>query len=51
MSRVGNSAITIPSDVTLSQQDGKVIVKGKMESLLRSFTVRWSSTLRITSQP
>ena len=29
MSRVGNSAITIPSDVTLSQQDGKVIVKGK----------------------
>ena len=29
MSRVGNSAITIPSDVTLSQQDGLVIVKGK----------------------
>ena len=29
MSRVGNSAITIPSDVTLSQQDGRVIVKGK----------------------
>ena len=29
MSRVGNSAINIPSDVTLSQQDGKVIVKGK----------------------
>ena len=29
MSRVGNSAITIPSDVTLSQRDGKVIVKGK----------------------
>ena len=29
MSRVGNSAITIPPDVTLSQQDGKVIVKGK----------------------
>ena len=29
MSRVGNSAITIPSDVPLSQQDGKVIVKGK----------------------
>ena len=29
MSRVGNSAITIPPDVTLSQQDGQVIVKGK----------------------
>ena len=29
MSRVGNSAITIPPDVTLSQQDGRVIVKGK----------------------
>jgi large subunit ribosomal protein L6 len=29
MSRVGNSAITIPADVTLSQQDGLVIVKGK----------------------
>ena len=29
MSRVGNSAITIPSDVTLSQLDGRVIVKGK----------------------
>ena len=28
MSRVGNSAITIPPDVTLSQQDGQVIVKG-----------------------
>jgi large subunit ribosomal protein L6 len=29
MSRVGNSAITIPADVTLLQQDGQVIVKGK----------------------
>ena len=29
MSRVGNSAITIPPDVTLSQQDGQVFVKGK----------------------
>ncbi len=29
MSRVGNSVITIPPDVTLSQQDGQVIVKGK----------------------
>ena len=29
MSRVGNSAITVPANVTLSQQDGRVIVKGK----------------------
>ena len=29
MSRVGNSAIAIPSDVTLSQQEGYVIAKGK----------------------
>ena len=29
MSRVGNSAIIIPPDVTLSQQGGQVIVKGK----------------------
>ena len=29
MSRVGNSAITIPSGVTVSQQDGVVVVKGK----------------------
>ena len=29
MSRVGNAAITIPPDVTLSQQDGRVFVKGK----------------------
>ena len=29
MSRVGNSAITIPPNVTLSQQDGQVIVRGK----------------------
>ena len=29
MSRVGNSVITIPPDVTLSQQDGRVVVKGK----------------------
>ena len=29
MSRVGNSAITIPADVTLLQQDGQVIVKGR----------------------
>ena len=30
MSRVGNSAIAIPSGVTVSQQDGVVVVKGKM---------------------
>ena len=29
MSRVGNSAIAIPSGVTVSQQDGLVFVKGK----------------------
>ena len=29
MSRVGNSAIAIPSDVTVSQEGGMVIVKGK----------------------
>ena len=29
MSRIGNSAIVIPTDVTLSQQDGMVVVKGK----------------------
>ena len=29
MSRVGNSAIGIPSGVTVSQQDGVVVVKGK----------------------
>ena len=29
MSRIGNSAIVVPSDVTLSQQDGMVVVKGK----------------------
>ena len=29
MSRVGSSAITIPSDVTVSQQNGLVVVKGK----------------------
>ena len=29
MSRVGNSAIALPANVTLSQQDGRVIVKGK----------------------
>ena len=29
MSRVGSSAIAIPSDVTVSQQDGLVVVKGK----------------------
>ena len=29
MSRVGNSAITLPANVTLSQQDGQVFVKGK----------------------
>ena len=29
MSRVGNSAIAIPSGVTVSQQDGLVVVKGK----------------------
>ena len=29
MSRVGNSVIAIPSDVTLSQQNGEVIAKGK----------------------
>ena len=29
MSRVGSSAITIPADVTLSQEGGIVVVKGK----------------------
>jgi large subunit ribosomal protein L6 len=29
MSRVGNSAITIPANVTLSQQDGHVVARGK----------------------
>jgi large subunit ribosomal protein L6 len=29
MSRVGNNAITIPSDVTVSQDGGMVVVKGK----------------------
>ena len=29
MSRIGNSAIVIPADVTLSQQDGIVVVNGK----------------------
>ena len=29
MSRIGNSSIVIPADVTLSQQDGIVVVKGK----------------------
>ena len=29
MSRVGNSAIAIPSGVTVSQQDGVIVVKGK----------------------
>jgi len=29
MSRVGSSAITIPSDVTLSQKGDVVVVKGK----------------------
>ena len=29
MSRVGNSAIAIPSGVTVSEQDGVVVVKGK----------------------
>jgi large subunit ribosomal protein L6 len=36
MSRVGNSAITIPADVTLSQHDGRVIVKGKNGELSAS---------------
>ena len=29
MSRIGNSVIVIPADVTLSQLDGMVVVKGK----------------------
>ena len=29
MSRVGNSAIAIPSGVTVSQQEGMIVVKGK----------------------
>ena len=29
MSRVGSSAITIPSDVTVSQQNGLIVVNGK----------------------
>lgn len=33
MSRVGSSAITIPADVTLSQDGGVVVVKGKKGEL------------------
>ena len=29
MSRIGNSAIVIPADVTLSQQGGMIVAKGK----------------------
>ena len=29
MSRIGNSAIVIPADVTLSQQNGMIVAKGK----------------------
>ena len=36
MSRVGNSAIAIPSGVTVSQQDGVVVVKGKNGELSAS---------------
>ena len=36
MSRVGSSAITIPADVTLSQEGGIVIVKGKNGELRAS---------------
>ena len=36
MSRVGNSAIPIPSGVTVSQQDGVVVVKGKHGELSAS---------------
>ena len=39
MSRIGNSAIVIPADVTLSQQDGMVVAKGKngeLSALLHS---------------
>ncbi len=46
MSRVGNSAITIPPDVTLSQQDGRVVVKGKNGEL--SATLHNEVALKIT---
>ena len=36
MSRVGSSAITIPADVTLSQEGGIVVVKGKNGELRAS---------------
>ena len=36
MSRVGNSAIAIPSGVTVSQQDGVIVVKGKNGELSAS---------------
>ena len=36
MSRVGTSAIAIPSGVTVSQQDGMVVVKGKNGELSAS---------------
>ena len=34
MSRIGNSAIVIPADVTVSQRDGMVVVKGKNGELI-----------------
>ena len=36
MSRVGSSAITIPADVTLSNDDGVIVVKGKNGELSTS---------------
>ena len=36
MSRVGSSAITIPADVTLSNDGGKIVVKGKNGELSAS---------------
>ena len=36
MSRVGSSAITLPSDVTVSQKEDVVVVKGKNGELSAS---------------
>ena len=36
MSRVGSSAITIPADVTLSNDGGMIVVKGKNGELSTS---------------
>ena len=37
MSRIGNSPVTIPSDVTVSVNDNKITVKGKLGELTQDF--------------